>query len=319
MKWKDHYKTLNIPPSSTLAEIKRAYRKLAHKYHPDKNTSKDEKTAERLFLQITESYKILNNPLSKREYDELYHKHQKKHKFSSKKSEDKKITKNNQRNSFQDLVKNVFVNGPDEDTLTQTAQTQVNRKFERGRHLKYQLNLSFEEICDGCEKTITFIRKRKSKNESAKLRIKVPTGITKGKQLRLKGEGDEGYKHYGDLLVVVNVINHKLFKKKGIHAYLDLPITYRQAVLGDRIVIPTLRGVHHLVIPAGTTCKTTFCLKKEGFQSREHIFGDLFVNVQIDIPKDLTAISRKKLEEFHKTLNFSLPTSFQSVLAERMK
>lgn len=303
-----------------MAEIKRAYRKLAHKYHPDKNTGKNKKTAERLFLQITEAYKTLINPLLKREYDELYRKHQKKHKSVLSKSQNQKVTKNNQGNSFQDLIKNVFVNGPDEDTLTAAhTETEVSKKVERGRHLKYQLNLSFEEICDGCEKTITFIRKRKAKNESAKLRIKVPPGVTKGKQLRLKKEGDEGYKHYGDLLVVVNILAHKLFKKKGMHVYLDLPITYQQAVLGDKIVIPTLRGIHRLIIPPGTTHGATFCLKKEGFQSPEKVLGDFFINIQIDIPKDLTATSKKKLEEFQKTLNFSLPASFQSVLAEWMK
>ena len=330
MKWKDHYKTLNIPPDSDMAEIKKAYRKLAHKYHPDKNTSKNKKVAENLFLQITEAYKTLLNPLLRREYDEIYRKNQKKvqansfqdkSKTSGKKTKIKKGEKEN--SSFQDLIKNVFVNDVDEETITQTRQTEtatkVARKVEHGRHLKYQLNLTFEDICDGCEKTITFIRKRKSKNESAKLKIKVPPGITKGKQLRLKKEGDEGDKGYGDLLVVVNVLQHELFRKQDTSVYLDLSITYQQAVMGERILIPTLRGVHRLTIPSGTTSGTVLCLDGEGFKSSNSFVGNLFVNIQIDVPKNLSSISEEKLQEFNKTITYKLPVPFQKILAERMK
>ena len=331
MKWKDHYKTLNIHPDSSMTEVKKAYRKLAHKYHPDKNTNKNKKVAENLFLQITEAYKTLLNPLLRREYDEIYYKNQKAQTNSShskfKTSNDKKATKvkkgRKDSSSFQDLVKNVFVNGADEETITQTQQTEtktkVTKKVERGRHLKYQLNLTFEDICDGCEKTITFIRKRNSKNESAKLKIKVPPGITKGKQLRLKKEGDQGDKSYGDLLVVINVLQHDLFKKQDNHVYLDLPITYKQAVMGDKVLIPTLRGVHRLTIPAGTASGTVLCLNGEGFKSSNSVIGNLFINIQIDVSKNLSAISKKRLQEFNETITHKLPVPFQKVLKERMK
>ena len=327
MKWKDHYKTLNIPPDSNITEIKKAYRKLAHKYHPDKNASQNKKVAENLFLQITEAYKTLLNPLLKREYDEAYRKYQKKIKTNSSqekpKSSNRKATKTKKddNSSFQDLIKNIFVNDLNEDTITQTQQTETETtgKVERGRHLKYQLNLTYEDICDGCEKTITFIRKRKSKNLSAKLKIKVPPGITKGKQLRLKKEGDEGSKGYGDLLVVVNVLQHQLFRKQNIHAHIDLSITYQQAIMGDKILIPTLRGIHRLTIPSGTTSGTVLCLSKEGFKSSDSSIGNLFINVQIDVPKNLSSISKQKLKDFNKTVTHKIPLPFKRVLAERMK
>ena len=329
MKWKDHYKTLNIPHDSNITEIKKAYRKLAHKYHPDKNTNQNKKVAENLFLQITEAYKTLLNPLLRREYDEMYRKHQKRtqtnsHQVKQKTSgkETTKVKKENKENSsLQDLIKNVFVNNVEEETITQTQQTEtkVTKKLERGRHLKYQLNLTYEDICDGCEKAITFIRKRKSKNESAKLIIKVPPGIIKGKQLRLKKEGDEGVKGYGDLLVVINVLQHQLFRKENLNAHLDLPITYLQAVIGDKVVIPTLRGVHHLTIPSGTTHGTVLCLNKEGFKSSDNSIGSLFINIQVDVPKNLSSTSKQKLKEFNETITHKLPTSLQKALAERMK
>ena len=331
MKWKDHYKTLNISPDSNVTEIKKAYRKLAHKYHPDKNTNQNKKVAENLFLQITEAYKTLLNPLLKREYDEIYRKYQKKvrEKSSQEKSRTtgKKTTKikkdEKDNSSFQDLIKNIFINETSEDTITQTQQTEtetkVDKKVEVGRHLKYQLNLTYEDICDGCEKTITFIRKRKSKNISAKLKIKVPPGITKGKQLRLRKEGDEGDKSYGDLLVVVNVLQHKLFRKQNTHAYLDLPITYQQAVMGDKVLIPTLRGIHRLTIPSGIISGTVLCLNGEGFKSSDSSIGNLFINIQIDIPKNLSSVSKQKLKEFNETIKLKLPILFQKALAERMK
>ena len=329
LKWKDHYKILNIPPDSNITEIKKAYRKLAHKYHPDKNTTQNKKVAENLFLQITEAYKTLLNPLLRREYDELYRKHQKKSQANSSqiksKTSDKKTTKVKKKSkdssSFQDIVKNVFIDNMEEETITQTHQTEtkVTKKFERGRHLKYQLNLNYEDICDGCEKTITFIRKRKSKDESAKLKIKVPPGITKGKQLRLKKEGDEGEKGYGDLLVVVNVLQHQLFRKENLNVHLDLSITYQQAVMGDKVLIPTLRGVHRLTIPSGTTAGTVLSLNGEGFQSSNNSMGNLLVNIQIDIPKNLSAASKQKLKEFNETITHKLSIPFQKTLAERMK
>ena len=265
----------------------------------------------------------------RREYDEAYRKHQKKAQVDSpqskSKASDKKATKikksSKESSSIQDLIKNVFVNNIEEETITQTQQTEtkVNKKFDRGRHLKYQLNLTYEDICDGCEKTITFIRKRKSKNESAKLKIKVPPGITRGKQLRLKKEGDEGEKGYGDLLVVVNVLQHQLFRKENLNAHLDLPITYQQAVIGDKILIPTLRGIHRLIVPSGTTAGTVLSLSGEGFKSSDNSVGDLLVNIQIDVPKKLSAISEKKIKEFNETITHKPPLSFQRVLAERMK
>ena len=325
-KWKDHYKTLNIPFNSDHAEIKRAYRKLAHKYHPDKNTDQNKKTAEYLFRQVTESYKLLTNPLLKREYDEMYQKRQKKQAteakaHQSKTKSKKKSQKTTGKSSFQDLVKNVF-NNATEETITQTmktrnqTQTYISKKVKQGRHLKYQLNLTFEEICDGCEKTITFIRKRKNKNESATLRIKVPAGVTKGKQLRLKGEGDEGVGLFGDLLVVINVLTHDLFKVKGHHAYLDLPVSYRQAVMGAKIKIPTLRGVHNLTIPPVTKHGTVLYLKGEGFKASNEL-GDLFINIHIDIPKDLTPIAKHRLVEFDRSINHTLPSAFQKTLSQR--
>ena len=329
MKWKDHYKTLHISPDSNITEIKKAYRQLAHKYHPDKNTTQNKKVAENLFLQITEAYKVLLNPLLRREYDEVHRKHQKKSQANSSQAKPKpsekkrtKVKKDDKENSsFQDLIKNVFVNNIEEETITQTQQTEtkVTKNFERGRHLKYQLNLTYEDICDGCEKIITFIRKRKSKNESAKLKIKVPSGITRGKQLRLKKEGDEGEKDYGDLLVVINVLQHQLFRKENLNAHLDLPITYQQAVMGDKVLIPTLRRVHRLTIPSGTTPGTVLSINGEGFRSSNNSIGNLIVNIQIDVPKNLSSVSKQKLKEFNETIKHKLSIPFQNILAERVK
>lgn len=325
MKWKDHYKTLNIPFNSSPLEIKKAYRQLAHKYHPDKNTKQDKKTAEHLFREITQSYKVLTNPLLKKEYDETYKKYYKKiPKVSSKatykntKEPVQKSKAHKQSNLHDFIKKTVFKESQEEDTLTATFKRQVHKTQKKGRDLKYQLNLSFEDVCDGCEKTITFIRKRNGANKSAKLKIKIPVGVARGKQIKLKGEGDEGSRgSFGDLLVVVNVLPHELFKKKGADVFLDLPITYGQAVMGGKILIPTLRGTAYVSIPSATKSGTVLCLKGEGFKSMDQSLGHLFVNIHIDIPKHLSPISKLKLVEFDKTLHRPVPEAFQKLLKHR--
>ena len=331
MKWKDHYKTLNIASNSSHVEIKKAYRQLAHKYHPDKNTDQNKNTAGRLFREITEAYKVLTNPLSKKEYDKAYQKHYKKvtkpHRVPKRKdvTHSAKASPRNQQNkarkksTIHDFIKQtVFNDNSQEDTITATFKKRTSKTETRGRSLKYQLNLNFEEVCDGCEKTITFIRRRGDQNESAKLRINVPAGIVKGKQIRLKGEGDEGDRgRCGDLLVVVNILQHDIFKKKGMDVFLDLPITYGQAVIGGKVVIPTLRGKTNLIIPPATASGAVLCLKGEGFRGRDQSLGNLFVNIQIDIPKNISPISKLKLVEFEKTLESPLSSVFQKTLQKR--
>lgn len=329
MKWKDHYKTLNIPFNTTVVEIKKTYRKLAHKYHPDKNTDQNKKTAERLFREITEAYKILTNPALKRDYDASYLKHYKRtvnhtvikpkaHTGKSSVNSSAVNSKTHTKGAFHDFIKNTVFNAPgQEKTVTGTFKKHI-RQQERGLNLKYQLNLTFEDACDGCEKIITFIRKRDGKNESAKLKIKVPVGAVRGKQMRLKGEGDQGsHGHCGDLLVVINILQHDIFKKKGTDVFLDLPITYAQAVIGGKVMIPTLRGTTHLTIPSGIASGTVLCIKKEGFKSIDQSMGDLFVNISIDVPKQLSPIAKLKLVEFDKTLERPLSEDFQRVLKKR--
>jgi len=138
-------------------------------------------------------------------------------------------------------------------------------------------------------------------HEKEKISVNIPEGIDNGMQIRLDGMGEAGRGSSGDLYVRVYVKEHKYFKREDSDLYVDVPVSFTQAVLGDTIEVPTLFGKAKLKIPAGTKSHTLFSLRGEGIPHlRSHGKGDQFVRVLIDIPKNLTVKQKKLVEELDK-------------------
>lgn len=328
MSKKDFYSILGVARSATPEEIKKAYRKLAMQYHPDKNPG--DKKAEEKFKEISEAYDVLSDTKKREMYDQFGH-------------------AGSQQgfggaggpfgggpggfggfggagagaggDPFQDIFGDVFgdifgARGPG-------AGPRGRRQQAKGTDLRYTLNVSFEESALGCEKVISFVRQKGGKEESAKLSVNVPAGVKEGQRLKLAGEGDSGLGggSPGDLYVIINVQEHPLFKRNENDVTLDLPIVYTDAILGTNIEVPTLTGKAMIRIPPGTHSGQTFRLKGKGFPKLGGFgSGDMLVRVLVDTPHSLSSRQKEIMEELSKSTEPTpMVKSFQEKVSHLMR
>jgi len=308
---KDYYSLLNVQRSASADEIKKAYRKLAMQYHPDKNPG--DKKAEEKFKEFSEAYEVLSDPKKREMYDQFGH-------------------AGAQggfggaggpfgaggfgggfgggggagpgQDPFQDIFGDVFSEifgargyGPGAGTGG------PRRRQQKGSDLRYTLNIAFEESALGTEKVISFVRQRSGKDETAKLAVNVPAGVKEDQRLKLAGEGDSpvGGGPAGDLYVIIKIQDHPLFKRQENDILMDLPVTYTDAILGTSVEIPTLSGKAVIRIPPGTHTGQTFRLKGKGFPKIGGFgSGDMMVRLIVDTPEKISNRQKELLEELSK-------------------
>jgi len=297
----DYYETLGVAKGASADEIKKAYRKLALKYHPDKNSG--DKAAEAKFKDISEAYAVLSDPEKKNQYDT----------FGS--------AGFHQKYSQEDIFRNFDIN----DILSQfgfgtssfgntsfrgnmnrgsshhdfSSFFRQNNKGQRGRgggcsqpakgpDMTYQLLVSLEDILNGAEKQISLRTNGKAQNVS----VKVPKGIEEGKKLRLKGKGgkspDGGQP--GDLYLKVELEQHDRYERDGEDLIYYKNVSYSDACLGAKIEVETLDHKKFMVtVPAGTNGDSRLRIKGQGLPSGPiGDRGDLYVKIAVNIPDKLT-------------------------------
>lgn len=300
MSKKDFYSVLGIHRNSSEEEIKKAYRKLAMKYHPDKNPGN--KNAEERFKEVSEAYEVLRDPKKKQMYDQFGHAGA--HAggpnpfdgfggFGGAQAGPESF-----QDIFGDFFSEMFTGGAAGAGPGPGAGPGFRGRGgprpgpTKGADLRYSLSISLEEAALGCEKVITFIRKKGSKEETAKLSITVPAGVKAGQRLKLRGEGDSlgAGSRAGDLYVIINFQPHPLFRRRDEDLLLELPITFIDAVVGTEVEVPTLTGKANLKIPPGTQPSQVFRLKSKGFPKvGSYGSGDMLVKIVIDVPKNLNS------------------------------
>lgn len=321
---RDYYEVLGVKRNATPDELKKAYRKLAVQFHPDKNQG-DKKSEER-FKEASEAYEILSDTQKRAQYDQFGHG------FAAFQGagagaggpfrggnpfgggggfggfEDQTFSGFGAGGpeSFQDIFGDIFgeafrtgnARGPRPGDNGPRGGTKT-----RGADLRYTITITFEEAATGCEKTISFVRQRGGREETAKLAITIPSGVKPGQRLKLRAEGDAppAGSQMGDLYVIVNVAEHSLFKRVENDVHLELPIGFSEAVNGFVVEIPTLTGKASLRIPAGTPSGQIFRLKGKGFPAVGQsgaTMGDMLVKILIDVPRDLNDEQRELLKRF---------------------
>lgn len=330
---KDFYSVLGVSRSATPEEIKKAYRKLAMQYHPDKNPG--DKKAEDKFKELSEAYEVLSDTKKREMYDQFGHastqqgfgaggpfgaggfgggfggNHGGAHAGAG-------------GDPFQDIFGDVFsdIFGGARSPGGAAGGARARRP-SKGADLRYTLNVSFEEAALGIEKVISFMRQRGSKEESAKLAVNVPAGVKEGQRLKLSGEGDSpaGSGQAGDLYVIVNIQDHPLFKRNEHDVTLDLPVTYTDAILGTNVEVPTLTGKAMIRIPPGTHTGQTFRLKGKGFPKLGGFgSGDMLVKILVDTPQNLSPKQKELIEELAKSGEATpLVRSFQEKVSQIMR
>lgn len=305
MAKKDYYATLDVSRSATADEIKKAYRKLAMKYHPDKNPGN--KKAEESFKEITEAYEILSDTKKREMYDQFGFAGAGAgyagagaggNPFGGGGFGGGGFQQGNPED-FQDIFGDIFG-----DVFGGRGGFRSGPRKQRGADLRYTLNVTFEESALGGEKTISFLRQRNGKEDSARLAVKVPAGVKQGQRLKLANEGDGGPNGgaNGDLYVIINVQEHPLFSREDDDVLVDVPVNYVDAILGSEVEIPTLTGRVALKIPAGTHSGQIFRLKGKGFPKVGGFgSGDMRIRILVDTPNNLTGKQKDLLQELAKS------------------
>lgn len=310
MSKQDFYSLLNVSKSSSPEEIKKAYRKLAMQFHPDKNPG--DKKAEEKFKEITEAYDTLSDPKKRDIYDKFGHAGAQGfggagggfrggNPFGGGAGgfDPRGGGSGDFNDIFGDIFGDVFGGGGPRGGQQGGFKS---RRPQKGADLRYSLTITFEEAASGCEKVISFMRNKNGKNESAKLSVTVPAGVKEGQRLKLAGEGDSAAGGDGDLFVIVGIQAHPFFQREENNDInMDIPIKYTDALLGTSVEVPTLTGKSLLKIPPGTYSGQVFRLKGKGFPNLGG-FGaaDMLVRVLIDVPSSLNSKQKELVEELAK-------------------
>lgn len=304
---RDYYEVLGLKKDASLDEIKKAFRKRAMQYHPDKNPG--DKIAEEKFKEVNEAYGILSDTDKKDKYDKFGfagvdpnaayndghdsgnqsgYRYQTYGDFNG---AGYKVHEGFSEREFADLFGDLF-------GRSAFSGAQYNVGPIKGADLQTSITVTFEEAAFGTKKKVRL----KDKTIS----VTIPEGIDHGSKISLKGQGEQSPNggSSGDLIIEINVKPHSRFTRKGSDLYIDMPITFTQAALGTSIVVPTLKEKVSYKVPAGTQPNTVFRLKGKGIKGlKSKKLGDLYVKVLVKIPTSLTNEQIELMEKLDKTLD----------------
>ena len=292
MAFIDYYKILEVDKKATEAEIKKAYRKLALKYHPDLNPN--DKEAEKKFKEINEANEVLSQPENRKKYDEYGENWQHAEEFDQSKQQ-RQYQGNGQQGDFgggsfsgggdfSDFFESMF------GSHTASGSGRRSAQF-KGQDFSAELHLELKDVYTTHKRTLTINGKN--------IRITIPAGIENGQQIKISGMGGEGSSGgpKGDLYITFSVENHTKFKRDKNNLYATVELELYVALLGGEITADTFDGKVKLTVKPGTQNGTKVKLKGKGFPiyKKEAEFGDLYLTYQIQIPINL---SEKEKELF---------------------
>ena len=315
VQFRDYYETLGVSKTATDDEIRKAFRKLARKYHPDVN--KDKATAEEKFKQINEAYEVLGDPEKRKKYDELgaswnqpggfqpppgWGPQQPGGGFRRYSSGDRGgVEFEFGGTGFSDFFE-AFFGGGRGGGFGGGDFGQRATGAERGSDVEADIMVTLEEALHGSKRTISLRRSNSNKIEG--YQVKIPKGVHEGQRIRLAGQGEAGAGggKSGDLFLRVRLARHPDFTVEGSDLVHEAWIPPWQAALGGDLQVPTLAGSARLKIPPGTQGGQRFRLRGHGLPTAAGNRGDLFVVTQIQVPKKLTEREREiwnQLAELH--------------------
>tara|TARA_B100000214_G_scaffold74576_1_gene50153 strand:- start:98 stop:1018 length:921 start_codon:yes stop_codon:yes gene_type:complete len=304
---RDYYEVLGVDRNVSQSDLKKAFKRLAIKYHPDKNP--DNKEAEDKFKEAAEAYEVLSDPSKRTTYDQFGHQ-----------GVNNSFGQSGFRNvDINDIFNNIF--GRDEifgDIFGDIFGGGMRRGPRKGRNIQMSLDLSLEDAVFGKNIEITLPNSRK------KVSVNIPAGVDTGNKIRLSGEGEQSQYggDNGDLFIVVNVLGHEFFEREANHLYCEIPLRIDQAILGDEIEVPTLTKKVLLKIPPETQTGKVFKLRDLGAGSLHgNSKGDLFIRVVVETPSKISGDQKKNISKVFSDLdkNFSESNKFIDKLNKKFK
>ena len=285
---RDYYEILGVNRGATPEEIKKAYRKLAVQYHPDKNPG--DKAAEEKFKEASNAYSVLSDPEKRRMYDTRGHAGVHDMGFEGYRNTDDVFRHINLDDIF---GRGGF--GGFGDAFGDAFGQRRTTAPPRGRDIRMNVSIPFEDTVLGSKKEVNVQGKR--------LTLTIPPGIQDGKTLRIQGHGESlGSGISGDLLVTISVQPHPTLTREGADLLTDAKISMTTAALGGSVRIQTLTGNVDLKIPSGSQPGQQFRLRGRGAVDASGRKGDLRVRLVVEIPKSLSRKQRSLLKELEKTL-----------------
>ncbi|TAK46084.1 MAG: J domain-containing protein [Saprospiraceae bacterium] len=290
----DYYKVLGLDKNAGEKEIKKAFRKLARKYHPDLNPS--DKAAQKKFQQINEANEVLSDPEKRAKYDkygkdwehaEAFEKARQTQRQSGG-GEGYRFSEGTSSEDFSDFFNSMFGG-------THTGGSARTVKF-RGQDYHAELSLSLTDVYKTHKRTLTVNGKN--------IRIAIPAGVENGQVIKIKGHGGPGINGgpNGDLYITFSIANHPRFKRVGNDLFTTIGLDLYKAVLGGEVIVDTLDGQVKLLLKPGTQNGSKVKLKGKGFPvyKKEGEFGDLFVTWSVKVPGNLSEKQKALFEELSK-------------------
>ncbi|MDZ7613459.1 MAG: J domain-containing protein [Flavobacteriaceae bacterium] len=294
MDYIDYYKVLGVAKNAEDAEIKKAYRKLARKYHPDVNPN--DAGAKKKFQEINEANEVLSDPEKRKKYDQYGKDWQHAEQF-----EQARQNQRTQRPQYSSQGHDRFEEGDFSDFFSsmfggaRQDSGRAQTKF-KGQDYNAELQLGLQDVYTTDKRTLTVNGKN--------IRLTIPAGVENGQTIKIIGHGAPGINGgpNGDLYITFNISNQSKFKRDGdnLHTSINLPLY--TALLGGELTIDTLGGKLKLKVPPETQNNTKVKLKGKGFPvyKKEGHYGDLFVTYHIEIPAQLTEKEKELFNELSK-------------------
>lgn len=305
MDYKDYYKILGVSKNASQDEIKKAYRKQAVKYHPDK--TKEDKQAEEKFKEVSEAYEVLKDPQKRKKYDRLGDNWKQFEQAGFGGFE--QYENAGQRMHFESDLNDLFGSSGFSGFFDMFfGGNRGANGFEpngtghsprKGADVQAILEISLEDAYYGSTKNIAY-------NEQ-NLRIKLKPGIFNGQKLRLKGKGSPGLNgtENGDLYLDIKISDHDEYERKGNDLFVIVNLDVFAAILGGKLHVKTMQGMKQINVPANTDNGSIFRLKGLGmpFYGNNNVYGDLYAKVQLKLPENLSKDDRESLGKIAEKIN----------------
>lgn len=302
MEFIDYYKTLELDKSATKADVKKAYRRLARKYHPDLNP--DDESSKKRFQQINEANEVLSDPEKRKKYDEYgkdwqhadHFEQQKQHRSQSRGgfggfggSQGQSYSGNFDNDNFSDFFEQMFGGG------ARSRGTGRSPQF-KGQDFNAELQLNLSDVYTSHKQTLTVNGKN--------IRLTIPAGVENGQTIKIPGHGGPGVQGgpKGDLYITFKILNNTPFKREKENLYSNIDLDFYTALLGGEITADTFNGKVKLTIKPETQNGTKVKLKGKGFPKykKEGELGDLYITYNVKVPTNLSAKEKELYTELQK-------------------